>query len=265
MSAPVVIAAIDLGPSSGRVLYHAAGFARLLGARLKIVHVTPDVSADSPERLLEYCLAHGPYEVDLDETNVVVTTGRVSEAIQREALHEHAALIVMGSRGHGGLATMPLGSTCEAVLRNTTAPVLLVPPTDLDIVNLSDRATLTCGPVLAAVDLTDECPHQLRLASEMAQLSGHPLLLMTVAKARLTDHEAGAMLRQRGHGLEPVKPKAMIVRRGNIVDEISQCALTEGAGLVVMGLRSKSRSKPGVIASGVLKTKRAFVLAVPGC
>jgi len=265
MSATAVIAAIDLGPSSGRVLYHAAGFARLLGAQLKIVHVSADVSADVHQQVLDYCLQNGPYEADLDERNIVVRGGRVSETIQREAHKEQAALIVMGSRGHGGLAKMLLGSTCEAVLRSATAPVLLVPPTNMDIVNLSDRAALTCGAVLAAVDLTEDCPHQLRMASEMAALSGQPLLLMTVAKARLSDHQAGVMLRQRGHGLEPVKPRAMIVRRGNVVDEISQCALTEGAGLVVMGLRSKPRCQPGVIASGVLKTKRAFVLAVPGC
>lgn len=265
---PAVIAAIDLGPSTARVLYHAAGFARLLGARLKVLHVTPDVTPDAYQHVLDFCVRQGPYEIDFDDPDVaqvVLRSGRVSEAILREAHKESATLIVMGARGHGGVARILLGSTSEAVLRTATAPVLLVPPIDLDIVNLSDRAALTCGPVLAAVDLTDDCPEQLQMASEMAKLSGEPLLLMTVARARLTDQQAGIMLRQRGHGLSPVKPRAMIVRRGNIVDEISHCAIAEGAGLVVMGLRSTPRCQPGSIASAVLKTKRAFVLAVPGC
>ena len=263
-----VIAAIDLGPSSGRVLYHAAAFARLLDRPLKILHVTPDVSPDAYQHVLDFCLRQGPYEIDFDDPNVaqvVLRSGRVSEAIVREAHKANAPLIVMGARGHGSIARILLGSTSEAVLHSAKAPVLLVPPIDMNIVNLSDRTALTCGPVLAAVDLTDDCPEQLQMASEMAKLSGEPLLLMTVAKARLTDQQADVMLRQRGHGLAPVKPRATIVRRGNVVDEISHCAIAEGAGLVVMGLRSRPRCQPGSIASAVLKTKRAFVLAVPGC
>lgn len=263
-----VIAAIDLGPSSGRVLYHAAAFARLLQRPLKVLHVTADVSPDAHQRVAAFCQAHGPYEIDFDDPDlaqVLLRWGRVSDAIIREASRANAPLIVMGARGHGSIARILLGSTSEAVLRSATAPVLLVPPIDMDIVNLSDRAALTCGPVLAAVDLTEDCGEQLRMASEMAKLSGQPLLLMTVARARLTDQQAGVMLRQRGHGLAPVKPRAMIVRRGDVVDEISGCAIAEGAGLVVMGLRSSPRCRPGAIASGVLKTKRAFVLAVPGC
>ena len=73
------------------------------------------------------------------------------------------------------------------------------------------------------------------------------------------------MLRQRAHGLEPRRPAAMIVRRGSVAQEVAHCAETEGAGLVVMGLHASPRSRPGSIVSAVLKTGRAFVLAVPGC
>jgi nucleotide-binding universal stress UspA family protein len=263
-----VIAAIDLGPSSGRVLYHAAAFARLLDRPLKILHVTPEVSPDAYQHVLDFCLRQGPYEIDFDDPDVaqvVLRSGRVSEAIVREAHKAHAPLIVMGERGHGAIARILLGSTSEAVLRSASAPVLLVPPIGINIVNLSDRTALTCGPVLAAVDLGDDSPQQLQMASEMAQLSGEPLLLMTVATKALTEDEASKMLFVRCHGLTPVKPRAVIVRRGKVVDEISLCAKAEGAGLVVMGLRSKPRGQPGSIASAVLKTKRAFVLAVPGC
>jgi hypothetical protein len=158
-----------------------------------------------------------------------------------------------------------LGSSSEAVLRSTPAPVLLVPPRDFDIVNITDRAQLTSGPILAAVDLTEACVHQLSMASRLAELGRQPLLLMTVAPARLSDHEAGVMLRDRGHHLLPVKPRATIVRRGEVAEEISRCASAEGAGLVVMGLRERPRGQPGAIAAAVLKTNRAFVLAVPSC
>ena len=259
-----VIAAIDLGPSSARVLRHAAGFARLWAAPLKVLHVSADRSAEERNRVIDFCRRAGPYEIDVDATDVVVRPGHVSDAIRREAARD-TPLIVIGSRGHSGLAKLLLGSSSEAVLRNTAAPVLLVPPIDLDIVNIADRAQLNSGPILAAVDLAEACDHQLSMASRLAGLAKQPLLLMTVAPVRLSDHQAAAMLRERGQLLSPVKPRAAIVRRGHVADEISRCATAEGAGLVVMGLRARPGGQPGAIAAAVLKTNRAFVLAVPGC
>ena len=260
-----VLAAIDLGPLSRRVLYHASGFARLLSARLRILHVTPEPSDLERQRVIEFCAEFGPSELDVTDADIVVRGGRVSDTIYREAVHDKTALVVLGACGHGGLTRLLLGSTSEAVLRNAPAPVLLVPATDTDIVNISDRAVLNCGPVLSAVDLADVSSESLLLAGRMADLAGQPLLLMTVASGSLTDHAAAVLLRQRASALtNGHKPHAMIVRRGHIAEEISRCALAEGAGLVVMGLRARPRGHPGVIASEVLKSRRAFVLAVPG-
>ena len=259
-----VLAAIDLGPYSARVLYHAAGFARLLSARLRVLHVCSAPTPTEHERVVEFC-RQGPYEINPDDLEVVVAAGSVSDAIYREADKGRAELVVIGSRGHNGVVKLLLGSTGEAVLRNAPAPVLLVPPADVEIINISDRVRLNCGPVLAAVDLAETCVDQLAQASRLAEISGQPLVLMTVAPRRLDDHEAAASLRQRAHALEPVPARSLIVRRGKIGEQISRCAATEGSGLVVMGLRSKGRGQPGAIASAVLATKRAFVLAVPGC
>ena len=256
----VVVAAVDLGESTSRVLRHAAGFAHVLSASLRIVHVTSD-GTDAQQKVADFLDEHSPYEVDLGSVDIVVRSGRVSEMVVREAIESAASLIVMGSRNHG-LARFLIGSTSDAVLRTTTVPVLLVPPIAMDIVNLGD-ARLTTGPVLAAVDLTDPNGQQLTLASRLAAVAGQNLLLITVAQRKLTDQEASAQLRERAHGLEPLRPHSLIVRRGDVPEEISRCAASEDAGLVVMGLRSRPRGTPGVIASAVLRTNRAFVLAVP--
>lgn len=260
-----VLAAIDLGPSSARVLYHAAGFARLLSAPLSVLHVTADRSEDERRRVIDFCVREGPYEIDPSSADIVVRPGIVSDTIHREAARQESVLVVIGARGNGGLAKLLLGSTSEAVLINTAAPVLLVPPIDLDIVNIADRATLTCGPIMAAVDLAEACQQQLQFAANLASIAGQGLLLMTVASRRLDERVAGVILRQRAHDMTVLKPRALIVRKGGVAEEISRCAVREGAGLVVMGLRSRPRGRPGVIASAVLRTKRAFVLAVPGC
>ena len=265
MALPSLIAAVDLGPHTGRVLYHAAGFARVLNLRLKVVHVSADASAAAHEAALAACLRELPYQINLAAEDVVVRTGSVSEAIAREAKREQASLVVMGARGHGRVASLILGSTSEAVLRGATVPVLVVPPNGVDIVNVGEGTALTCGPVIAAVDLTEHCDAQLRLASTVAFIAAQPLVLMTVAKSRVTDHEASLQLRQRAHGLEPKRPATMVVRRGSVAEEIARCAITEGAGLVVMGLRATPKCQPGAIAGAVLRTRQAFVLAVPGC
>lgn len=265
MSAPLVLCAVDLGPSTRRVLLHAVGLSRVLGARLHVLHVTSDDSADLRSRVVAECEQAAPYEAAIEPDTVSIATGRVSETIQREALRRGATIVVMGSRGHGGLARLLLGSTSEAFLTLARTPVLLVPPNEFDIVSLGDRPTLTCGPVLAALDLAEACEHQLQMASEIAGLATRPLIFMTVARSKTSDHDAAHQLRERAHGLSPVKPKSLIVRRGEVAEEISRCALAEGAGLVVMGLHERPRGRPGVIAAAVLKTGRAFVLAVPGC
>jgi len=257
-----VLAAIDMGPSSRRVLQHAAGLARLLSTRLTVLHVGADTSAQQRQHVLEYCALQGPYEVDLCDDDIVLRRGLVSEAIYREATRRKARLVVMGSRGHGKLAVFLLGSTHQAVLRNAPAPILLVPPVDLDIADLAGRPQLSFGPVLAAVDLADTNERQLRLAADIAQLAGQPLFLVTVTGRRATDLLSSSLLRERALRAA-VTPRATIVRHGDIAEQISRCAVAEGAGLVVMGLRAKTRKQPGAIASAVLRTNSAYVLAVP--
>jgi nucleotide-binding universal stress UspA family protein len=259
---PCVLAAIDLGPCSSRVLLHAAGFARLWSVPLRILYVSPDPESEARRRAQDFCEAEAAFEIAGAEGEIIVRAGLVSEAIHREAVRQNARLIVTGSRAHAGLVRWLIGSTSQAVLRSAPAPVLIVPPADLDIVNIMDLVRLTCGPILAAIDLGENSDRQLAIAGDLAQQSGQPLLMMTVASRTIDDHAASEMLRQLAHEHAPVKPLALIVRRGNIAEEISRCAAAEDCGLVVMGLRAGERSA-GAIASAVLSKNRAFVLAVP--
>ena len=256
--------AVDLGPMTGRVLFHAGALARLLGASLAVVHVNGDQSTAAHQRVRDTCLRATPYEIPLDERNIIMRAGRVSEMIQREARRLNPLLLVIGSRGRSGLARLLLGSTSEALLREAPVPLLLIPPTDVDIVSMGDRPSLTCGPVLAAIDLSFHCDAQLAMAGRMASLARRPLLLITVARSCLPDRAATTALQQRADAAD-VKPHALIVRRGGVAKEISRCALIEDAGLVVMGIDHRPRRQPGAIATAVLKTGHAFVLAVPGC
>lgn len=253
-----VIAAIDLGPSSAHVVYHAAGFARLWAIPLVVLHVGP---VTRRSEVVRFCREHCHYEVNVADDAVITRPGIVSEAIVREGVRQRARLIVIGSRGRGRVARLLLGSTSEAVLRRSPIPALIVPPSDIDIINIADRATLSSGPIVAAVDLTAQGDLPMQVAAALSSSSRQPLLLMTVAPARLDDHTAGVMLRERAHRLTS-KPRAMIVRHGDVAKEISRCARAEGAGLVVMGRDSAGR-RPGKLAAAILRNKNVFVLTVP--
>jgi nucleotide-binding universal stress UspA family protein len=258
-----VLCAVDLGPASPRVLLHAAGFAAVLGAALKVVHVAAETDRETRRRVASECLRMAPYQSMFEESDVLVRVGPVAEAIQQEALQQGATLLVIGSGSHTSLVKLLMGSTCDAILRATRVNTLLVPPNQFDIVTVIADIALTCGPVLAAVDLTEDCRHQLEAASWLAGLAAQPLLIMTVASSPTSDHDASQELRNRAHDLSPVRPTSLIVRRGGVAEEISRCAVAEEAGVVVMGLRVTTRGRPGVLAQAVLDTGRAFVLAVP--
>ncbi len=123
-----------------------------------------------------------PYQAMFEESDVLVRAGPVAEAIQREALELGATLLIIGSGSHARLVTLLMGSTTEAILRSTRTNTLLVPPNKFDIISVIGDAALTCGPVLAAVDLAEDCRHQLEAASRLAGIAGQPLLIMTVAR-----------------------------------------------------------------------------------
>jgi nucleotide-binding universal stress UspA family protein len=258
----MTLCAVDLGAMTTRVVVHAAGFASAMGSELKIVHAT-DAAPAQHNAIVDAFFKSIPYDVSISESSFAVRSGKAAEVILGDAAAGGAGLIVMGSSSHGGLARMLLGSTSDAVLQQTTTPVLLVPPTSMDIVAGAPRPAVTCGAVLAAIDLTEINQRQLRLASRIAAAASCPLNLLTIAGALMTDHDAGQRLRGLAHNLEPVRPRGLIVRRGDVAEEVSRCAASEKAGLVVMGLRDRARGRPGRITAKVLHSHRAFVLAVP--
>lgn len=264
-----VLCATDRSESARKLYRHAAGIAAVADASLALVHVSPDdadggVTRRVHEEYLDAIPYGGRYP---QEPLILIPGGEPVDAVLETAREHGADLIIAGSRRRGPVAAWLLGSTSRALLEATETPLLLVPDNGLDIITVDvSHARLHFGSVIAAVDLTDANARQLALASEMAHLAGQPLSLMTVIETggRLGHEEASAQLRDRAHGLEPVRPRSLIVRRGEVAEEIVRCSVAEESGLVVMGLRSQRRGpRPGAIASAVLSNGRAAVLAVP--
>jgi nucleotide-binding universal stress UspA family protein len=62
------------------------------------------------------------------EVTARLVTGQVESAVEHEAEEFHADLIVMATHARSGFARVRLGSVADAVVRQTTMPVLLVKP-----------------------------------------------------------------------------------------------------------------------------------------
>jgi len=148
-----ILVALDGSEPSQRALDYAVEFAEKWDAELTILAVVPRVMlpifaeegfgvtpitaardfSQYPERmkaLYQNVLAEGEAKVRREHPDVKVVTrleeGRPSATIVDVAENDGVDLIVMGSRGLGGIAGWILGSTSRRVVDSCTKPVLIV-------------------------------------------------------------------------------------------------------------------------------------------
>ncbi|MFF7969850.1 universal stress protein [Streptomyces sp. NPDC007905] len=124
--ARTVTAGLDGSPESRAAVEWAAREARLRGLPLKIVHVwesVPEPGAQAPlpgeESAKDVQLRHPGVEVLTDQL-----TGNPAEALCATA--DAAELMVLGSRGLGGIGGFMVGSVSLAVIAHAERPVVLV-------------------------------------------------------------------------------------------------------------------------------------------
>ncbi|MFC3572166.1 universal stress protein [Streptomyces yaanensis] len=137
MSTLPVIAAVDGSDDSLRALEWALTAARLRQAPLHVVHVRQYAPWAQPDALVA-----GPPEPDQDpvleqvraqlagRAGLPVTEYRAVGGVPAAALPELGAtaqLMVLGSRGRGGFASLLLGSNSLAAARDAACPVVVVP------------------------------------------------------------------------------------------------------------------------------------------
>jgi nucleotide-binding universal stress UspA family protein len=78
-------------------------------------------------RILEKGAAHARKHGVKVQTSLIESLGRhAADTIVNEANKWHANLIVLGTHGRRGLRRAVMGSDAEEVVRNASAPVLLV-------------------------------------------------------------------------------------------------------------------------------------------
>ncbi|MEV0264975.1 universal stress protein [Streptomyces sp. NPDC050617] len=193
MSTLPVIAAADGSPDSDRALRWAAGEARRRGVPLDVVHIWPYVTKMQPvtpdavvpvgvpkegedpvlnaARELVASLPDGPPELRLR------TIGG-DPGHDLPELGAEAALLVLGSRGRGGFASLLLGSNGLACAARAASPVVVVPrPGDDDARGEGPygRVTLGLAPSPEANAATGYAfEAAARSGSKLQVVSGYP-------------------------------------------------------------------------------------------
>jgi nucleotide-binding universal stress UspA family protein len=126
----------DAGITVLHVVEELSSFARsmveeILGEKRwadRIKEKEAEVISDLKTRLDEFCKQVGheqpscPFMID----KTVVVTGHPVDQISRCAKEMEADIIVLGSRGKGGLADVTLGSTSRRVLKRGITPVMVI-------------------------------------------------------------------------------------------------------------------------------------------
>lgn len=135
-----ILVATDFSKASERAFSEALVIAKENDAQISLAHV---VNADWRYEMLET-----PPEIDLEESDcktrmrafvntlaagieipaTLIRRGPTAQSLAAYAKQTGADLLVIGTRGRGGLSKLALGSTAEELLRIAPCPVLTVGP-----------------------------------------------------------------------------------------------------------------------------------------
>ncbi len=203
--------------------------------------------------------------------------GRPASAIVDEAKAMAADLVVVGSRGHGTIATMVLGSTASEIVDHAPCPVLVAR-----------------GNSLGSIAFADDGSHAARWAeavfTDWPIFAGHPISVLTVAEVAvpvaagftpgLYDQVLASYTKSVDEARDEVRQEAdtaagrlddtgldarPIVLEGDPAAEIVRFATERGIGTIVMGTRGHTgltRLVLGSVARNVLLHAPCSVLVV---
>ena len=103
------------------------------------------------------------------EVETEVLTGSIPDALEKLRDEVDADLVVMATHGRGPVSRAWLGSTADAFLRTTTAPLLLIRPEDIEV-SLGDSVDFR--RILIAYDGSETSEAVLEPVFELGKLFG---------------------------------------------------------------------------------------------
>lgn len=232
---------------------------------------TPDIETEEQIDARHHREAVARAEITLKRPGIRVEgfllRGRPASSITDEAAAMNADLVVLGSRGHGAIATMVLGSTASEVVDHAPCPVLIARSNSLGSVAFADdgsktartaETVFTTWPIFAGrhVDVLTVAETAVPVAAGFTPGLYDQVLASyakSVDEAREEVREEAATAAERLHqaGYDAVP----VVLEGDAAGEIVRFAAERGTGTIVMGTRGHTglaRIFLGSVARNVL-------------
>ena len=294
-----ILLAVDGSEEARRAARLAMTLAEGLDSELHLVHTGPMASVyaypesviydtDLQEEVREAArrAARERLEAEAEAIGVVgkaagthTPVGRADAEIVRVAEEVGAGLIVVGSRGLGPIRRAVMGSVSGSVVHHAHCPVLVVRDGGRDGADLG-------GPIVLAVDGSEESKLAAQAATEISAASGSPVHVIYVmpTAARLYGHHSysedvkKSLLEEARAGArrflderaESVRSAGGTVAQtylgmGRPDEEIVELAEEIGAGMVVVGSRGLGgirRALVGSVSDSVVRHAHCPVLVV---
>jgi nucleotide-binding universal stress UspA family protein len=280
MTGPIVCG-VDFSDDSRRALRWADLMARRLAQPLIVVHAVEPLLAsaaqmqygdDAVEATLLPELKQFVSQTIGDRSNARLQfgVGDPAEVIRGTALSADASVIVLGTQGLGQAGRLWFGSTTTRVLRETSKPILAVPPRAAARSDADPRF----DEIIVGTDFGGAAKAAIAAAGELGKLFGVPVTVLHAVPEVAAPERWGHIVEKAVEdGLRDARAQMAStvpdqwtsdVRTGSAAGVLVEAATGRHA-LIVVGLSgSESNNRPGTTAYRVLLDADAPVLAVPG-
>jgi len=291
---PSILCPIDFSDASAGALRHAAAIADHFATRLIVLSVedplltqaadlgtsVPWTAEECKHEIAQFAATiFGGGSPTVASLEYEAAVGTPAQEILRVARERSCDLIVISTHGLTGIRKLFFGSTTERVLRETTRPVLVTPPTDPGFVQVEDGQRLI-RRILVPVDLSPASTHQVQVAGGLAQALGVSLILAHMIEpvsSRLTARiDLARVAADRRSSAADAMRKLLVkvpsglqsealVADGEPAEGLAKVARDRQVGLVVMGLHGFPIPGPrmGSVTYRLLCLSPTLVLALP--
>jgi len=258
VSLDTILFATDFSPSAETAKQYVQALAERYQSRVCVMHVVDlaaafkgsdaglsiDIFRRSGEESLSRLRSELVSKKMRVETVLCEATDPATE-ILRTAQNGSTNLLVIGTRGHKGLARLVLGSTAEQLIHQAKCPILTVGPAVAP-----QKQALSFQRIVYATDFSAEAAHACVFALSFAQDFGAHLYLCHVLPEpagihQMDDHELNARFTRALLRLVPdlarewCEPEC-VLEHGYAADGILLLAERVKADLIVLGTRKTS-------------------------
>ncbi|HAX23671.1 MAG TPA: universal stress protein [Thermomicrobiales bacterium] len=293
-----ILIPLDGSTLAEAALPFGASIARATGATIEVVHIIEapalidlPTSQLIPDPTRVHAYLHDTAERVIPGVAVEswVRAGDAVDELISHAAEQPESMIVMATRGRGGLGRLVLGSVADKVVRLSTTPVGLVRPVEGEAVGAADIRSIA-----VALDGSETAEQGLAIAVDFAKTAGAALHLIEVVEPvwaspyiaaspdmlavnvnqltelqMLAEDDARTYLGATAERLRAETPGMSVdwaMRVGRAAEEIDRVAVEANADLIVVTSHGRSgirRFVLGSVTTGLTQIASRPLIIVP--